>query len=302
MKVSVRRLLQSRWPIASAVVAVVAILVAAYAVSRLRGGQHWKAVWVENFDGAEGARPSPQNWLSDIGTSYPGGAAQWGTGEAETYIDDPANVSLDGRGDLKITATRDASGAWQSGRLETRRTDFQPPAGGELKVEARIKTPDGGQGYWPAFWMLGQDFRGNYTNWPGVGEVDVMENIGREHSIVHGTLHCGTAPGGPCYENNGIGGSYTLPDGRAFSAGFHTFAVEWDRSRPEEEIRWYVDGRRYFTIHPSDVGATTWSEATHHGFFLVLNLAIGGTWPGSPDASTRPNASMVVDYVSVSRK
>jgi beta-glucanase (GH16 family) len=271
-------------------------------VLRPRGGEQWKQTWVDNFNGPNGARPSEQNWLADLGTSYPGGAPQWGTGEVETYADDPGNVGLDGTGHLKITATRDESGAWRSGRLESRRTDFQASPGGKLKVEARIKLPDGGQGYWPAFWMLGEAFRGNYVNWPAAGEIDVMENIGRERSSVHGTLHCGTAPGGPCYENHGIGGSYTSPDGSAFASGFHTYTVEWDRSRPNrEEIRWYVDGRKYFTVHPVDVGDAVWADATHHGFFLLLNLAVGGGWPGSPDASTRPDAAMLVDYVSVSR-
>lgn len=304
MRVPVRPLLHGRrsLPLTLVVVAVAVALIVVYSVFRSGNGKPWAEVWVDNFDGARGASPASENWLFDTGTSYPGGAAQWGTGEIQSYTRNPANVRLDGRGHLEITATRDASGAWRSGRIETRRSDFQPPHGGELKVEARIRTPDGGPGYWSAFWMLGRDFRGNYNNWPGVGEIDIMENLGRQAATVHGTLHCGTAPGGPCHENNGIGGSYSRPDGSKLSAGFHTFAVEWDRSVSDEEIRWYVDGRKYFTVHRSDVGATTWAEATHHGFFLLLNLAIGGGWPGPPDASTRPNQSMVVDYVSVARR
>ncbi len=313
MRFSVRRFLPDRRPSTTTLIAVkvltsvkvllvVLILIVAYQVLWPRNSKPWTEVWADTFDGPRGAAPSFRNWLFDTGTSYPGGAAQWGTGEIESYTDGPSNVSLDGKGHLKITVTRDALGAWHSGRIETRRTSFEPPPGGELKVEARIRLPGGGQGYWPAFWMLGAGFRGDYNDWPGAGEIDVMENIGRERPIVHGTLHCGTAPGGPCDETNGIGGSYTRPDGSAFSAGFHTFAVEWDRTRPEEEIRWYVDGYQYFTVHRSDVGASTWAEATHHGFFLLLNLAVGGGWPGAPDASTRRNTSMVVDYVSVSSR
>lgn len=304
MRVPVRGLLGRRRPLVLAllVVAAVLVVVIVYPAARSGNAQPWTKVWEDGFNGAEGASPSSRNWLFDTGTSYPGGATQWGTGEIESYTRDPANVRLDGSGNLRITATRDASGAWRSGRIETRRADFQPSPGGELKVEARIRTPDGGPGYWPAFWMLGRSFRGTYTNWPQAGEIDVMENLGREAATVHGTLHCGTAPGGPCHENNGIGGAWTRPDGSALSAGFHTFAVEWDRSVPDEQIRWYVDGRRYFTVHAGDVGQSTWAEATHHGFFLVLNVAVGGGWPGPPEATTRPNRSMTVDRVSISRR
>jgi beta-glucanase (GH16 family) len=283
-------------------IAVVAVLLLGYLLARSRQGEQWKSVWVDNFDGAANSAPAEKNWFFDTGTSYPGGAALWGTGEVESYTADPANASLDGHGKLRITATRNDAGAWTSARLETRRNDFQAPPGGVLKVEARIKTPDGGQGYWPAFWMLGKDFRGNYTNWPRIGEIDIMENIGRERSSVHGTLHCGITPGGPCDENNGVGGSATLPDGSSLSAGFHTYSIQWDRSTPSEEIRWYLDGHRYFTVHQSDVSPATWAEATQHGFFLLLNVAVGGGWPGAPDGSTKPNSAMLVDYVSVSRR
>jgi len=287
------------WRIVIAV-AVVAILIVGFAIYKGLTGGAWKTVWAEDFTGAADAPPSASNWLLSTGTSYPGGAPQWGTGEVETYTADPANASLDGHGHLKITATRDDSGSWHSARLETNRTDFQADAGGKLRVEARIQVPSGGAGYWPAFWMLGKDFRGIYTNWPGIGEIDVMEISGGAPAVVHGTLHCGVTPGGPCQENNGIGGKYTWPDG-PLSAGFHTYAVEWDRSKPVEEIRWLVDGHGYFTVHATDVDAATWAKATQHGFFVLLNLAIGGSFPGPTDASTQSGGSMIVDYVKVSR-
>jgi beta-glucanase (GH16 family) len=260
----------------------------------------WTNVWTDDFNGASGAAPSPQNWLQSSGTSYPGGAAQWGTGEIETYTTDRANASLDGNGHLRITATREASGAWHSGRLETQRTDFQAAPGGQLRVQARIQLPAGGAGYWPAFWMLGEKFRGVYTNWPGIGEIDIMENKGVEPSTVHGTVHCGVTPGGPCHENDGLGGSYNA--GSQLSAGFHTYAVEWDRSHPVEEIRWYVDGHQYFSVRSTDVDASTWAAATHHGFFVLFNLAVGGSFGGPTDDSTRTAATMTVDAVSVSRR
>lgn len=272
-----------------------------YAWHTTSTSRSWTNVWTDDFNGTTGAAPSQQNWQLSTGTSYPGGAAQWGTGEIETYTADRANASLDGSGHLRITAERDASGTWRSARLETRRTDFQAPAGGQLRVQARIQVPDSGPGIWPAFWMLGQSFRGVYTNWPGIGEIDIMENKGSEPSIAHGTMHCGVAPGGPCHEFDGLSASYQAPSGR-LSAGFHTYAVEWDRSQPVEEIRWYVDGQKYFAVRSTDVDARTWADATHHGFFVLLNLAVGGSFPGPTNADTRTSATMTVDSVSVSSR
>ena len=127
-----------------------------------------------------------------------------------------------------------------------------------------------------------------------------MESSGGSPATVHGTLHCGVNPGGPCDETNGISGKHVA--GAALSAGFHTYAVVWDRSHPSEEIRWYIDGRPYHTVRSSDVDAAAWAGATHHGFFVLLNLAVGGSFPGPTDATTKPSSSMLVDSVSVSRR
>lgn len=285
-------------------IAVLAVLIlvigVAVAYRRSSSGSSWQTTWSEDFSGSRGTAPSSTKWQTDTGTSYPGGAAQWGTGETETYVDSRNNLALDGDGHLKITASRDSAGAWTSGRIETQQTGFQAAPGHLLRVQARIQTPDAGAGYWPAFWMLGAPFRGVYTNWPGIGEIDIMENSGGAPKTVNGTLHCGVTPGGPCNENNGIGGKTT--GASALSSGFHTFAVEWDRTRPVEEIRWYVDGKQYFTVRSSQVDATTWANATHHGFYILLNLAIGGSFPGPTDATTKPSGSMLVDYVQVSSK
>jgi beta-glucanase (GH16 family) len=283
----------------AAVVVAVVFASLAYAVFRRAT---WQTVWSEDFTGAAGTAPSSASWRYDTGTGYPGGAPQWGTGEVQSYTADRAEIALDGEGHLRITPTRDEAGAWRSARIESRRQDFRPPAGGTLAVEAKIKISDGGQGYWPAFWMLGEGFRDDPTAWPGIGEIDILENIGREPGIIHGTLHCGVAPGGPCQENTGLGGAYTSPDGTPMSARFHTYSVQWDRSAAIEEIRWYVDGHQYHVVRASDVDAATWARATGHGFFLLLNVAIGGSWPGLPDASTRPGSSMLVDSVSVSQR
>ena len=284
--------------IAVVAAAVVAALLAVALV--VLQGRQWQEVWTEDFDGPRDAAPSARTWTLATGTGYPGGAPQWGTGEIQTYTSDRENVGLDGDGNLRITPTRDASGAWRSARLETRRADFEPPADGTLRVQARIRTPDGGQGYWAAFWMLGAPFRPAHTDWPGAGEIDILENVAKEPSTVYGTLHCGVWDGGPCRETTGLGGSRDM--GAPLSDDFHTYGIEWDRSQPTEEMRWYVDGDLFHTVRATEVDAATWARATDHGFFVLLNVAIGGGWPGPPDASTRPGASMLVDQVSVSRR
>lgn len=286
---------------ASAVVAALLVAVLLAAGVWWWSSQRWQQVWRDDFDGAAGAPPS-QDWIVDTGTQYPGGAPAWGTGEVQAYTDDPANLAQDGEGRLAITPTRDEAGAWRSGRIETRRTDFAAEPGGMLRVASRIRVPDGGQGYWAAFWMLGEGFRADPTYWPGAGEIDVLETIGRAPSTVHGTLHCGTAPGGPCRENDGLGGARSVPDGTPLSAGFHEYSVEWDRTGDVEELRWFLDGDLFHTVHADDVPAAVWQEATHHGFFLLLNVAVGGGWPGAPDGTTTPGRPMLVDWVSVQRR
>ncbi|MEU5086360.1 glycoside hydrolase family 16 protein [Streptomyces sp. NPDC021356] len=267
----------------------------------------WTQVFLDDFNGAAGSGVNTADWLYDTGTSYPGGAANWGTGEVESMTSSTSNVALDGNGNLLITPRRDASGHWTSGRIETTRTDFQPPAGGKLRVQARIQLPNvtgaAAKGYWPAFWMLGSPFRGNYWNWPGVGELDIMENV-QGLNTDWATMHCGTSPGGPCNETTGIGGSTPCP-GATCQAGFHTYAMEWDRSTSPEEIRFSVDGVTFHTVKANQVDATTWANATQHGYFVILNVAMGGGFPGAfgggPDGGTEPGHSMAVDYVQVLR-
>lgn len=265
----------------------------------------WTQVFLDDFNGAAGSGVNTSDWQYDTGTSYPGGAANWGTGEVESMTSSTDNVALDGHGDLLITPRRDASGNWTSGRIETTRTDFQPPAGGKLRVEARIQMPnvtgDAAAGYWPAFWMLGAPYRGNYQNWPGVGELDIMENVNGLNKT-WATMHCGTSPGGPCNETTGLGNSTACPN-TTCQSGFHTYTMEWDRSVSPEAIRFYVDGVNYQTVTANQVDATTWANATNHGFFVILNVAMGGGFPaafgGGPTSATDPGHPMAVDYVQV---
>jgi hypothetical protein len=265
----------------------------------------WSTVWSDDFTGASGTGVNTSNWLYDTGTSYPGGAGNWGTGEVETATNSTNNVYQDGGGHLVIKPIN-SGGSWTSGRIETQRTDFAAPAGGQLEVSASIQQPNpaSGLGYWPAFWMLGAAARPvGATNWPSIGEIDAMEDV-NALSEVAGTFHCGVDPGGPCNETNGIGSGLTSCSG--CQTGYHTYSIIIDRTNTSaEQIRWYKDGAQYFSVNESQVGTSTWQAAVDHGFFIILNVAIGGGFPNgvcgcsTPTSATSSGAGMNVDYVAV---
>lgn len=267
----------------------------------------WTQVWADDFNGNAGTLPSSSNWIFDIGHSYPGGPANWGTGEIAAHTNNPANVSVDGGGNLRITPLRDGAGNWTSARIETQRSDFRPPSGGVLRIEGRIQMPNvtgnAALGYWPAFWALGSPFRGNYWNWPGIGEFDIMENVNGINSV-WGVLHCGVAPGGPCNEFNGLGASRACP-GSTCQSGFHTYRFEWDQSVTPNQLRWYVDGQQFHSVSQGQLPADTWNQMTAHGYFIILNVAMGGAFPdgvagfATPTSATTPGRPMLVDYVAV---
>ncbi|MCJ1313196.1 Laminin subunit alpha-1 [Agyrium rufum] len=265
--------------------------------------------WSDDFNGNAGTLPSSANWIIDTGTSYAGGPAQWGTGEVETYTRNTANVQLTGGSALQITPTL-VNGQWQSARIETTQTGFTAAAGKIMRMEARILMPDvrglsaaQADGYWPAFWALGANFRGNYNNWPGIGEFDIMENVNGQNKV-WGTLHCGTNPGGPCDETTGLSNTAACV-GSACQGNYHVYSFEIDRSVNPETLRWFVDGQQYLTVTESQVGAATWQNAVYDGHFILLNVAMGGSFPngvagtGTPTAATVPNVPMYVDYVAV---
>lgn len=261
----------------------------------------WSLVWSDDFNGAAGTGINTNDWIYDIGHSYPGGPDNWGTGEIAYHTDSTDNVYQDGNGNLAIRPLRDTAGDWTSGRITTVRDDFEPADGGVLRVEGRIQVPnvtgDAAQGIWPAFWMLGEPYRDDYWSWPGIGEIDILENVNGTNEVF-ATLHCGTTPGGPCNETIGLGGSTTCQVTTCQSA-FHTYSVEWDRSGATEEMRWYLDGNLFHTVDETEVDATTWNDATDHGFFIILNVAVGGDWPGAPTEATASGVPMLVDYVAV---
>lgn len=268
----------------------------------------WTLVWKDDFDGPAGSLPSADEWLFDIGTSYPGGPRGWGNREAQYYTDYPENVSVDGNGVLRITPIRDAEGNWTSARIETKRTDFKPPENGSMAIEGRIQMPnvtgDAALGYWPAFWALGSPLRGHYYNWPQIGEFDIMENV-NGLDAVWGVLHCGLRPNDPCGEPNGIGNKRSCP-GSTCQSDFHTYRFEWDRSKEPNEFRWFVDGERYHEVNSGHIDAASWRSMTQHsGYFLLLNVAMGGNFPTgymgrkTPTDTTESGHSMLIDYVAV---
>ncbi|WP_336204672.1 glycoside hydrolase family 16 protein [Nonomuraea sp. LPB2021202275-12-8] len=296
---------------AAAVVALSGLLVhvavsASAAVPPTPSG--WSLVWSDDFNGSAGSPPSSANWIVDTGHNYPGGPANWGTGEIQNYTSSASNLALDGSGNLRITPQRGSSGEWTSARVETRRGDFKPADGRILRIEGRIQMPDvtgaAAAGYWPAFWALGSPYRGNYWNWPAIGEFDIMENVNGINSV-WAVLHCGVNPGGPCNETNGLGASRACP-GSTCQSSFHTYRFEWDRSVSPNQLRWYVDGQQFHSLSQSQFDAGTWAGMTGHaGYFLLLNVAMGGAFPNgvagssTPTAATVPGRPMVVDYVAV---
>ncbi|MEV5895807.1 RICIN domain-containing protein [Nonomuraea fuscirosea] len=267
--------------IGAALAAVVA-LVAPMAGTASAAPAPGPLVWSDEFDGAAGSAVDQSKWRFDIGGSG------WGNNEQQYYTDSTRNAALDGGGNLVITARRENPSNFQchygtcqytSARLLTSAT-FTRAYG---RFEARMKLPRG-QGIWPAFWMLGNDI--GSVGWPNSGEIDIMENIGREPSTVHGTLH------GPGYSGGGgIGAGYSI--GGAFADAFHTFAVDWSPNL----IIWYVDGVEYQRRTPSDLGGNRW--VFDHPFFMIMNVAVGGNWPGYPDGSTTFPQTLTVDYVRV---
>ncbi|GAA3776304.1 glycoside hydrolase family 16 protein [Micromonospora maritima] len=240
--------------------------------------------WSDDFNGPAGTAPDASKWRYDVGGSG------WGNNELQYYTTSTRNAALDGNGNLVITARREnpagyncwyGSCQYTSARLLTNGTFAQAYG----RFEARIKIPRG-QGLWPAFWMLGNDIGTN--PWPNSGEIDIMENVGYAPSTVWGTLH------GPGYSGgNGIGASTSLPGGQALADAFHTFTVDW----APDSITWYLDGVAYSRKTPADAGGNRW--VFDHPFFMIMNVAVGGNWPGSPDGSTTFPQTMTIDYVRV---
>ncbi|GAA3529744.1 glycoside hydrolase family 16 protein [Nonomuraea rosea] len=267
--------------IGSALAAVIALLVPMAATANAAPAPG-PLVWSDEFNGSAGSAVDQSKWRFDIGGSG------WGNNEQQYYTNSTRNAAMDGAGSLVITARRENPSNFQchygtcqytSARLLTSAT-FTRAYG---RFEARMKLPRG-QGIWPAFWMLGNDI--GSAGWPNSGEIDIMENIGREPSTVHGTIH------GPGYSGaGGIGAPYSI--GGAFADAFHTFSIDWSPNL----IIWYVDGNEFQRRTPASLNGNRW--VFDHPFFMIMNVAVGGYWPGYPDGTTTFPQSLAVDYVRV---
>ncbi len=242
----------------------------------------WVLSWADEFNGPDGAPPDASKWTALVGGDG------WGNAERQYYTAEMANVRQEGGSLLIIadTASIDGKTCWYgdcthtSARLETR-GKFEQKYG---RFEARIQIPRG-QGLWSAFWMLGADI--DAVGWPLCGEIDIMENVGMEPRLVQSALH------GPGYSAGAaLTSTYALPSDAAFAADYHLYTVEWEA----DEIRFYVDDTLYKTRVPGDAPAgAKW--VYDHPFFLLLNLAVGGKWPGDPDLTTEFPSTMKIDYV-----
>jgi beta-glucanase (GH16 family) len=244
----------------------------------------WTLTWSDEFDGPDGSAPDPTKWRNDTG----GGG--WGNKELEYYTPGTANVVVQG-GNLVVTATTVGAaqlhcwyGACQytSARIKTEGLFSQQHG----RFEARMQLP-GAQGLWPAFWMMGNNVA--TVGWPTCGEIDVMELVGKQPSEVWGSLHS---------KNYDATLGYTLPAMARFADGFHTFAIEWDSA----QIQFFVDDQLYETHLPAQATGAGGQWPFDQPFYVLLNVAVGGNWPGSPDSTTTFPQTMLVDYVRVYAK
>ena len=274
-----------------AAVSAAALLLLSAGFAQRAQAQTWTLQWSDEFNAAAGTYPSSANWTYDLGSSG------FGNPEIEDYcapgsntapcVSSKPNAYQDGNGNLVITAIRDSSGQWTSARLKSQGLkQFQYG-----RIEARMKLPVG-DGFWPAFWMLGADI--NSDPWPGCGEQDIMEWVqSYTPTTTSSTTH------GPGYSGaNGIGGKFTFPNGgRVDDGNYHVYGVIWG-----------PNSLQYYRDSPSNIFETLTSATIPSGsqwvfnnpFFLLLNLAIGnGGFPGPTDSSTPATATMLVDYVRV---
>jgi beta-glucanase (GH16 family) len=246
----------------------------------------WNLTWRDEFSGPDGSLPDSSKWTYDLGGNG------WGNHELESYTKRAENARIQG-GNLVITAQKETyTGSdgitlnYTSARLKTQGI-FQQAYG---RIESRIKIT-AGQGMWPAFWMLGNDI--TTVGWPKCGEIDIMENIGKEPGANHGSLH-GPSTTAPTSDLTAI---FNLPAGQNFADDFHLYAVEWEPGT----VRFYVDSNLYATFNSSQWPAGgKW--VFDHPFFIILNVAVGGDWPGPPDGNTVFPQQMLVDYVRVYSK
>lgn len=258
--------------------------------SKLGEREGWRLTFQDEFSQPYNTAVDASKWDFEFG------ANGWGNNELQFYTNTKRNAIHDGSGRLLIRARREPKNTpyvcayampceYTSARLLTRGIFAQRYG----RFEARMRIP-AGQGLWPAFWLLGTNFA--EVGWPQSGEIDIVENIGREPTLAHGTIH------GPGYSGaKSLGTPVSLPNNARLSDDFHMFAIEWQ----ENEIRWYLNDRLYATRTPKDLPPGS-SWVFDGAMYLILNLAVGGDWPGNPDQTTVFPANLLVDYVRVYTK
>ncbi|KAI0007420.1 glycoside hydrolase family 16 protein [Xylariaceae sp. FL0662B] len=252
-----------------------------------------KIIWSEDFEGSAGASPNGDAWniMDAINTND----------EVQTYTTSNKNLQISGGGTVQFVPHKSPSGLWTSGRIETKGS-WTPAPGKVMKIAANILLGDNlalnKQGLWPAFWALGDAMR-HGTQWPAAGEIDIFEQV-NGLPMGYGTLHCATEANNPCLEPNGLKGTVFMP-----TDGFHTWGVTIDRTNDDwrqQSISWQLDGETFTTVTGAQMNdAATWSSLAHSPLYLILNVAIGGDWPGTPNALTMDGygSMMEVQWVSV---
>jgi hypothetical protein len=252
-------------------------------------------IWQANFVGDGGSLPDGNLWnivTGDLGVNA----------ELQVYTSNARNVQRSGGETLQLVPWRDGGvpKGWTSGRIESKYT-WTPEAGRLTRAESLIRfggnSPGNKQGIWPAFWALGDVLRRG-GSWPSCGELDILETVNGQLTG-YGTIHCDVYPGGICNEGSGIGASTGIPD-----QGWHTWRIEIDR-RPgnwlDESISWYLDGQLFHRVAGSRIGnAAVWNSLAHSPLYFILNVAVGGSWPGYPNGATQDGygSMMEVAYVS----
>lgn len=240
----------------------------------------WSLAWSEEFDGTAGGPADPRTWRAETG----GGG--WGNAELQYYTGGSENAFLDGASNLALVVRQPEPRLREDryggcGYTSARLISKDRVALRYGLVQARIQVPDG-RGIWPAFWMLGQDI--DTAGWPQCGEIDVMEILGHDPEVVHATIH------GPGYSGRaGVTASHRAR--ASLAEAFHVYSVAWEPSR----IRWYLDDQLYATVTPGGLRDRPW--VFDHDFYLLINVAVGGTFPGNPDTSLTLPRTMLIDYI-----
>ncbi|KAI0877499.1 glycoside hydrolase family 16 protein [Hypoxylon argillaceum] len=249
--------------------------------------------WFDAFEGAAGSSPDTSTWniMESINVNN----------EVETYTAGNNNLQISGGGTVQFVPRKSSTGQWTSGRIESK-ASWTPAAGKVMMVSANLLVGDNAaaakQGIWPAFWLLGEAVRQG-TAWPRCGEIDIFEQVNGV-ATGHGTLHCGDNPGGPCHETTGRSGTVPMA-----LTGFHTWSVKIDLTNADwraQTIAFMLDGATYYTVSGADLNdGPVWSTLAHSPMYMILNVAVGGDWPGAPNAATLDGygAMMEVQWAAV---